>query len=186
VKGFVDQCRREWERLGVPDAIANEMAADLAADLAEAEADGVSAEEVLGTGIFDPRAFAASWAEARGLLDSPATKPRRRRGPLLVAAVAGVSVLVAALALAAFGVRHGSVSVARVRHPFEVGPGTFRVGPLPGGLVDHSRLVPDGLLIAVAVLFIIGMIGVVTALVYWSTSHGGFGARGRDRHRLSH
>jgi hypothetical protein len=25
---FVDQCRAEWHRLGVPDAITNEMAAD--------------------------------------------------------------------------------------------------------------------------------------------------------------
>ncbi len=27
---FVQQCRREWERLRVPDPVANEMAADLA------------------------------------------------------------------------------------------------------------------------------------------------------------
>ena len=30
---FVDECRREWHRLGVPDPVANEMAADLTADL---------------------------------------------------------------------------------------------------------------------------------------------------------
>ena len=30
---FVEECRREWKRLGVPDPVANEMAADLAADL---------------------------------------------------------------------------------------------------------------------------------------------------------
>ena len=45
---FVEECRREWRRLGVPDPVANEMAADLAADLEEAEAEGCSAEEVLG------------------------------------------------------------------------------------------------------------------------------------------
>ena len=28
---FIEECRREWRRLGVPDPIANEMAADLAA-----------------------------------------------------------------------------------------------------------------------------------------------------------
>jgi hypothetical protein len=36
VTEFVDECRSEWKRLGVPDAVANEMAADLAADLQEA------------------------------------------------------------------------------------------------------------------------------------------------------
>jgi hypothetical protein len=68
VSEFVEECRKEWKRLRVPDAVANEMAADLAADLKEAEADGVSAEEVLGVGAFDPRAFAASWAAERGVI----------------------------------------------------------------------------------------------------------------------
>jgi hypothetical protein len=40
---FVEECRREWKRLGVPDLLAEEMATELEADLAEAEADGVSA-----------------------------------------------------------------------------------------------------------------------------------------------
>ena len=30
---FVEQCRLEWRRLGVPDALADEMAADLDSDL---------------------------------------------------------------------------------------------------------------------------------------------------------
>lgn len=51
---FVEECRREWKRLRVPDAVAAEMAADLAADLEEAEAEGASAEEVLGGSAFDP------------------------------------------------------------------------------------------------------------------------------------
>ena len=34
---FVEQCRREWKRLGVPDPLAEEMATDLATDLGEAE-----------------------------------------------------------------------------------------------------------------------------------------------------
>jgi hypothetical protein len=58
VTDFVEQCRREWKRLRVPDAVANEMAADLAADLTEADAEGVSPEEVLGSSAFDPRSFA--------------------------------------------------------------------------------------------------------------------------------
>ena len=43
---FVEQCRSEWRRLGVPDPLAEEMAADLASDLSDAEAEGVSAEEL--------------------------------------------------------------------------------------------------------------------------------------------
>jgi hypothetical protein len=68
VSQFVDECRREWNRLGVPEAFANEMAADLDADLAEARADGASPEEVLGNGYFDARSFAASWAIAPGVV----------------------------------------------------------------------------------------------------------------------
>ena len=60
ISDFVEQCRQEWRRLGVPDPLADEMAADLASDLGEAEAEGVSAEELLGSSAFDPRSFAAS------------------------------------------------------------------------------------------------------------------------------
>jgi hypothetical protein len=68
---FVDECRREWKRLGVPHAVAAEMAADLEADLQEAESEGASVEEVLGSGAFDPRSFAASWAAERGVIPPP-------------------------------------------------------------------------------------------------------------------
>ena len=68
---FVEQCRREWKRLGVPDPLADEKAADLASDLREAEAEGVSAEELLGSSAFDPRAFAATWAAERGVIPEP-------------------------------------------------------------------------------------------------------------------
>lgn len=74
---YVEECLREWERLGVPDSLADEMAAELEADLAEAQADGVSATEILGES--DPRLFAATWATERGLVPDPAPKIRRRR-----------------------------------------------------------------------------------------------------------
>jgi hypothetical protein len=78
VTAFVEECRREWKRLGVPDLMADEMATDLEADLAEAEADGVSAAEILGES--DPRRFAATWASERGLVaEKPPKKSRRRR-----------------------------------------------------------------------------------------------------------
>lgn len=65
---FVEECRREWKRLGVPDLIAEEMAGDLSADLEEAEAEGVAADTLLGESAADPRRFAAMWAEARGVV----------------------------------------------------------------------------------------------------------------------
>jgi hypothetical protein len=72
---FVQQCRREWRRLGVPDPLAEEMATDLASDLREAEAEGVSAEELLGSSTFDPPSFAAAWAASEGLSpDRPANR----------------------------------------------------------------------------------------------------------------
>ena len=100
---FVEQCRREWRRLGVPDPLAEEMAADLASDLAEAEAEGVSAEELLGRSVFDPRSFAASWAAERGIVPAPSGRgDGRRRRPLVLTAftaLAAITVIVAALLL---------------------------------------------------------------------------------------
>jgi hypothetical protein len=74
---FIEECRYEWKRLGVPDSMAEEMATELEADLAEAHADGVSAAEILGES--DPRRFAATWARERGLVSEPAPPKRRRR-----------------------------------------------------------------------------------------------------------
>lgn len=80
---YVEECLREWKRLGVPDSMADEMAAELEADLAEAQAEGVSAAEILGDS--DPRRFAATWATERGLIPDPAPKSRRRRRWIWVA-----------------------------------------------------------------------------------------------------
>ena len=100
---FVEQCRREWRRLGVADPLAEEMAADLTSDLDEAEAEGVSAAEYLGSSASDPRSFAASWASERGIIPTPpGPEQGRRRPPALVAftALAAITVIVAALLLA--------------------------------------------------------------------------------------
>jgi hypothetical protein len=96
VSEFIDECRREWKRLRVPDPIADEMAADLAADLQEAEAEGVPPEEVLGRSASDPRAFAASWAAERGVT-RPRFRDKIRRRPLLIIASALLAVLLASL-----------------------------------------------------------------------------------------
>jgi hypothetical protein len=91
---FIDRCRQEWRRLGVPGPLADEMAADLASDVEEAESEGVTADELLGS---DPRSFAASWAAERGIVRRSA-----RRRPLALAAftaVAATATVVAALLL---------------------------------------------------------------------------------------
>ncbi|HME02506.1 MAG TPA: hypothetical protein VKG38_05685 [Solirubrobacteraceae bacterium] len=100
---FVKECRREWRRLGVPDAIADEMAEDLAADLEEAQAEGVALEEVLGGGASDPRSFAASWATARGVTRPTSGRFRVRRMPP-IAAVLTVLLIAAVVAGAAVAI----------------------------------------------------------------------------------
>ena len=82
---YVQECRREWRRLGVPDLLAEEMATELETDLAEAEADGVAAAEMLGES--DPRRFAANWASERGLVAEPPPRQRSRKRLWILIAV---------------------------------------------------------------------------------------------------
>ncbi len=134
---FVEECRREWKRLHVPDAISNEMAADLTADLNEAAAEGVAPEEVLGNEAFDPRAFAASWARERGVAP-PVPEPNRRRLWLVallvvVAVVVLLAVTGAVVGLLAFA--HGSESAVKQAAPVLAKPvarPTFKIPSLIG------------------------------------------------------
>ena len=101
---FVEECRREWKRLGVPDLMADEMATDLEADLAEAQADGVSAAEILGES--DPRRFAQTWASERGLVsEPPAQKRSRKRFWIALALVLAVVVFFMGIAATALFAR---------------------------------------------------------------------------------
>jgi hypothetical protein len=122
---YVEECRQEWKRLGVPDLLAEEMAAELESDLAEAQADGVSATEILGES--DPRRFAANWARERGLVREPAPPKRRRRiWPWIVVAL--FLFLVAAwTALQAFGSGSGSSG-----SPLQVTPPRITVPDVTG------------------------------------------------------
>jgi hypothetical protein len=105
VNEFVDECRDEWRRLGVPDRVADEMAADLAADLEEAESEGASAEEVLGSAAYDARAFAAAWASERGVVQPSVPGrdglARRSRIPVAIAGLALVAIVGTALVILA-------------------------------------------------------------------------------------
>jgi len=137
---FVKQCRREWRRLGVPDPLAEEMAADLATDLREAEAEGVSAEEVLGSSAFDPRAFAASWAAERGIVPAPHSRGIPRRRPIaLIAftAFAAIALIVAALLLVT-GNPKVVVATSGTAPPHFPTPPKSPVPPGPGGQVLHT------------------------------------------------
>jgi hypothetical protein len=138
---FVEQCRREWRRLGVPDPLAEEMAADLTADLSEAEADGVSAEEFLGSSIFDPRSFAASWAAERGIIPvSPSRGNPRRRPLVLVAftALAAIALIVSALLLATGQPTVSVAATGTARRHLPAPPPSFFVSPGPGRQVIAS------------------------------------------------
>jgi hypothetical protein len=182
---FVEECRREWKRLGVPDPIANEMAADLTADIQEAEAEGGSAEDVLGTSLFDPRRFAAAWAGARGVtappasVDPPAPPLRERRPwyrPVTVVALAGVGVLMALAAAALVVGRHSSAVAATTRRILEV-PGSPRFfgpaqatppfrnfGPGPSFVVQNAGPVA----IVAFALLLVGVVVLGLAVLYWS------------------
>lgn len=197
---FVDECRREWERLQVPAPVANEMAADLAADLKEAEAEGVSAEEVLGSGAFDARSFAAAWAAERGVIpSSAATVPvqvsrRPRRSRLLAAAAA--SVLLALLGLALLTARPTTeqrLALVRSVGPVPRGAGQTWVpqpGPFPRFGPLRREVLPAGVVTArvdrvnfavhtIGLIFLfIGIAGLIVTLLYWSPWNNGRRASG--------
>lgn len=171
MSGFVEECQKEWHRLGVPEVVSDEMASDLAADLAEAEAEGASPEQVLGNGVFDARSFAASWAMARGVV--PLVRPDpgvRRPARWWMIAGAAVSVVVALAGLVILG-PHGerSTAVAMVRHAlparFSFGPPAIRIGP---GLPGHFVLLQGPAFQAMGlVLLVIGLVGLGLTLCYW-------------------
>jgi hypothetical protein len=150
---FVRECEDEWRRLRVPAAAANEMASDLRADLADAAADGLSPEHVLGNGVFDPRSFAADWATARGLVGSEAPKRQGPRllMPLIVAAASALAILVGVLLAIRPHVSVAAVRVARAPIRFRPPPHAVSPGPInePLGLA----------------LFVIGLAGLVIALI---------------------
>ena len=123
---FVEQCRREWRRLGVADPLADEMTADLTSDLEEAEAEGVSDAEYLGASASDPRSFAASWASERGIVPAPSSPEKDRHAPRVLigfTALAAITVIVAAVLLAT-GEPKVALKTTRTAPPHLPLPGT--------------------------------------------------------------
>jgi hypothetical protein len=125
---FVEQCRREWRRLGVPDRLAEEMATELASDLSEAEAEGVSVEELLGRSAFDPPSFAATWAAERGVIPKQRSQATARRRPVFLTAFTGAAAiaLVVAAALLLTGEPKLTLATSGTRPRV--------LGPLPPGV----------------------------------------------------
>ena len=130
---FIEECRYEWKRLGVPDSMADEMAAELEADLAEAEADGVSAAEMLGES--DPRRFAANWARERGLVAEAAPK---KRGKIWIWVAAFVLALVFVMVVGLFAAWNVSTQV-HVSAPQPQTVGGLVVPNLVGLKACHAR-----------------------------------------------
>lgn len=189
---FVQECRREWRRLGVPDPIASEMAADLTADLEEARAEGGSPEDVLGNNAFDPRRFAAAWADARGVTRPPTTdrpRPWRPQWAIAVAVVLGVLVVGAGLALS---VGSSSRSIGIVTRRIVAGSGPLRIfAPGPGRIMGPGRFIvplvgPDAHPLALMVLGL-GVVGIVglglLAVLYWRPWSGPRRYRRREDRR---
>jgi len=143
VNEFVEECRREWKRLGVPDPVAGEMAADLEADLEEAEAEGVSAEEVLGSGAFNPRSFARAWAVERGVVRRlPPNRHLLEQTSRIVAAtgvfalmavIGGVLVIVAA---SSSPTRLALIAPVDLSASADPGPTVIRLAAPPSGALD--------------------------------------------------
>ena len=188
MSSFVDECRKEWRRLGVPEAEANEMAADLEADLAEAKAEGVSPEEVLGKGYFDPRSFAASWAASRGFV-SP-TRPalgtiQVRTLALALGAVVAAAFVALGLAFL-FGTPVVSQSMSAAAAPFtphhRPPPPSLFVTPSGGHRVIFGPVVPPSLHSAGFVLLLVGLAGLGAVLWIWRPwSHRRDGPSGFDQ-----
>ena len=144
---FVEECRREWKRLRVPKPIADEMAEDLAADLQEAEADGASVEEVLGSGASDPRAFAAAWASERGIIPRRWTqRVRRPRLLTVIALVALTFVIAAAVGVVALVAVSGNSSAPR-SIVTTVAP-SFTPGGVIGTAVEGATVRPSNIALA--------------------------------------
>jgi len=171
VNEFVDECRKEWRRLGVADPIANEMAADLAADIEEAESEGGSAEDVLGNSAFDPRRFAGSWAVARGVTAPPMITPPSRRRPVLAFGLVGCTALLALAAAVLVGGRQSAASAVSVDR-FAGGPTPVRGFPGSSIVLQHFHHFPVVALFAI-LLLVIGVASIGFVVFYGFRRSGG-------------
>jgi hypothetical protein len=141
---FIDQCRREWKRLRVPRDLADEMAAELAADLGEA-----TPEEVLGSDALDARSFAARWAVERGVSGRPQSKGLLLMLAILaLVALAGVGGALAISASPSHLPTAGPVWVSMPGNEVRVTAAPVEVRFGPATRSDATRTIGSALLIA--------------------------------------
>ena len=155
---FVSECRQEWRRLGVGDAVANEMAAELAADLEEAAAEGISAPEVLGQAAFDPPAFASAWATERGVTRPHPTRSRLLPRPTKLVAVVALLVGIAGAGLAMLSYQSGATAA-----------GSGQLGLVPTGNLGLALHALGAILVSIVVP------GAATVLLWSSWARFGRG-----------
>jgi len=191
VNDFVEQCRREWKRLGVPDSVAEEMAAELAADLNEAEADGISARELLGNAATDPRSFAASWADERAVIPHAGSTAGLPGRTLILAAIAALTITAVGAGLVLLASPHASApqtasnaflprtqpTAIRVISPPPISPdGLRRVWIAPDGRVTVTPIGGSGVEIhpVGSILLTVGIVGGIASLLLllWSSRTG--------------
>lgn len=166
---FVKECRREWKHLRVPETVANEMAADLTADLEEAEAEGASIEDVLGNSAFDPRSFARSWAAERGVSQPPTAPAASSQKWVLFAGLAAVAVALIGtlmvnapkprLSIASSGSRLAAVPLPSFRGP-------------PPNLAAHTSAVANHVHVLGVLVLIVGIVAMIATLVWIWRSRG--------------
>jgi hypothetical protein len=107
----------------VPTPLADDMAAELTADLEEAASEDRTVEDVLGHAAVDPRSFAEAWAAERGL--GRRRSARRKRAVLLAALAAFIALGLVGASLALFDSESHPVRTAGPK------PATFVLPPRP-------------------------------------------------------
>ena len=159
------------------------MAADLAADLKEAEAEGASAEEVLGSSATDPRSFAASWAAERAVIPPPRLTARLPRRSLMLAAIAALTVITAVgAALVIFASPQASARMAAIHVPPPPTPVraalTGTVWVEGGGDIVLTLPQAQGPGVEIhtvgSILLIVGIVGIILSMLFlfWSSRAG--------------
>jgi hypothetical protein len=148
------------------------MAADLTADIEEAESEGGSAEDVLGNSAFDPRRFAGSWAMARGVTSSTVLAPSPRRWPALAFGLLGCTALLALAVAVVSGGRQSAAAIASPVRRFVGGPPSIHVFPGAPFVVQRMHNGQGFALLAV-LLLAISLVGIVVSVMFWSRWAGG-------------
>jgi anti-sigma-K factor RskA len=168
---FVEACRREWKRLGVADDVAEEMATEVMADLAEADAERVPVEDVVG---IDARVFANDWATARGVIR------HRRRIPWAAVAVAALAlVAIAGGVLVMTDSTSSSSEVALVRFDSSAVNRLVVVAPSGHRLSVAAPPPPNATTTTASILLFGALAAIVLVTLFWLWPR-------RQQHRPAH